>query len=83
MKKRTVFAMLLAAAIISGLTGCGIQQTDASVPTITIESTSGSEIAVTDTITIRVTEDKGWDKDFTSTTVHITYHIPKNKNSKR
>lgn len=78
MKKRTVFAMLLAATLISGLTGCGIQKTDASIPEITIENASGQEIAVTDTITIRVTQDKDWNKDFTSTTVHITYHIPKN-----
>lgn len=78
MKKRTVLTMILAVTIISGiLSGCGEKKESAKEPSakaeqlsITDNNNEKGEIA-TDSITINVSADNGWDADSTPAILHI------------
>lgn len=77
MKKRTVLTMILAVTIISGiLTGCGekkasVKEPSAKAEQLSIKDNKKKEIA-TDSVTINVLADKGWDADSTPAILHIT-----------
>lgn len=76
MKKRTVLTMILAVTIVSGfLTGCGEKKASAKEPStkaeqLSIKDNKKKEIA-TDSVTINVLVDKGWDADSTPAILHI------------
>lgn len=76
MKKRTVLTMILAVTIVSGfLTGCGEKKASAKEPStkaeqLSITDNKKKEIA-TDSVTINVSADKGWDADSTPAILHI------------
>lgn len=77
MKKRTVLTMILAVTIISGiLSGCGEKKASAKEPSVKAEQLSiadnnkKKEIA-TNSVTINVLVDKGWDADSTPAILHI------------
>ncbi len=76
MKKRTVLTMILAVTIISGiLSGCGEKKASAKEPStkaeqLSIKDNKKKEIA-TDSVTINVLVDKGWDADSTPAILHI------------
>lgn len=78
MRNRTVLTMILAITIISGiLTGCGEKKASAKEPStkaeqlsITDNDNKKKEI-ITDSVTINVLVDKGWDADSTPAILHI------------
>lgn len=76
MKKRTVLTMILAVTIISGiLSGCGEKKASAKEPSakaeqLSIKDNKKKEIT-TDSVTINVSVDKGWDADSTPAILHI------------
>lgn len=76
MRNRTVLTMILAVTIISGiLSGCGEKKASAKEPSakaeqLSITDNKEKEIA-TDSVTINVLVDKGWDADSTPAILHI------------
>lgn len=79
MKKRTVLTMILAVTIISGiLSGCGEKKASAKEPSTKAEQLSITDNdnkkkqIITDSVTINVLVDKGWDADSTPAILHIT-----------
>lgn len=78
MKKRTVLTMILAVTIISGiLSGCGEKKASAKEPSAKAEQLSIADNdnkkkqIITDSVTINVLVDKGWDADSTPAILHI------------
>lgn len=76
MRNRTVLTMILAITIISGiLSGCGEKKASAKEPSakaeqLSIKDNKKKEIT-TDSVTINVSVDKGWDADSTPAILHI------------
>ena len=78
MKKRTVLTMILAVTIISGiLSGCGEKKASAKEPStkaeqLSITDNNKKKEITTDSVTINVLVDNGWDSDSTPAILHVT-----------
>ena len=78
MKKRTVLTMILAVTIISGiLSGCGEKKASAKEPStkaeqLSITDNNKKKESATDSVTINVLVDNGWNGDSTPAILHVT-----------